>query len=144
MAVIFSQPHKLPTNQNVTLYLSTNQNVIKPHPRGDGHEISWTKRLLSGQRVSEACVSRKSCSACCCRFCLLRFSCSHSLLVLPSRSSSSRAPIVLSVFSRASITIVIFSCSPRDHIPFVLTLPSRLFSSRDRSLLVLLSCSPDD
>ena len=33
----------------MTLYLSTNQNVIIPHPRGDGHE-------LTGQRKRKPCV----------------------------------------------------------------------------------------
>ena len=40
MVLRTSQPRKTPTNQNMTLHLSTNQKVIIFHPRGDGQELS--------------------------------------------------------------------------------------------------------
>ena len=35
----------LVVNQNMILYLSTNQKVIIFHPRGEGQELSWTAGL---------------------------------------------------------------------------------------------------
>ena len=62
MVLRTSQPRKTPTNQNMTLYLSTNHNAIIFHPRGDGHELSWKAGLdclLCGQGERGSKASQK-------------------------------------------------------------------------------------